>query len=110
MKTFTDSAESLMREGYVIKSNGQTLICSPHVQYFGLLNDSEREEAWEIFGTPDLPAYFRGGLQKFRLSLNAFSDLDKAVSEEAEKELLFMLESLLQARRLMMEVQSERRV
>jgi hypothetical protein len=81
--------------------------CSPYVSYFGLLRDVSREQAWEMFGAPSVPAYFARGVQKFAMSFNEFANLDMLVKEESEKQLLFMLESLIQARQLIREIRSE---
>jgi hypothetical protein len=87
-------------------SVGAVVSCTPIVSYFGLLHDAPRDaiQAWETFGAPSLPAYFNRGLDTFQKTLNEFSDISRPLSQEIEKQLPFMLESLLYVRHLIDEM------
>jgi len=103
MKILENSALTLGVNQYVINSAAGVQNCSSYLTYFGLLHDAARDQAWETFGTPAVPAYFTSGMLKFKRALEAFADLKKPSSEKTERELLFMLEALVQARQLMRE-------
>ena len=61
--------------------------------------------AWEFFNVTQLPSYIQRNLERFRRSLNEITDIDQIITSEQEKELYFMLDSLLQAKRLLQETQ-----
>jgi hypothetical protein len=85
MNTLCTSASALNTKRYTIKS--------PYAGYFGLLRDAPRDQAWELFGIPSLPAYFTRGMDTFY------------ETQGLEKQLPFMLESLLYVRKAIAEVE-----
>jgi hypothetical protein len=89
---------------YSVRPRAAVVSCAPIVNYFGLIKDSPREQAWETFGTPSLPVYFSRGLDKFQETLEEFSDISRPLAPGTEKQLPFMLESLLYVRQLIDEM------
>jgi hypothetical protein len=87
-------------------SAGAVVSCAPIVNYFGLIQDAPRDaaQAWETFGAPSLPVYFSRGLDKFQETLDEFSDISRPLALGIEKQLPFMLESLLYVRQLIDEM------
>ena len=87
-------------------SAGAGVSCAPIVSYFGLLHDAPREQsqAWETFGAPSLPVYFNRGLDKFQETLEEFADISRPLAPGIDKQLPFMLESLLYVRHLIEEI------
>jgi hypothetical protein len=85
---------------------GAVVSCAPIVDYFGLLHDAPRgaEQAWETFGTPSLPVYLSRGLDKFQETLEEFADISRPLAPGIDKQLPFMLESLLYVRHLIEEM------
>lgn len=66
--------------------------------------------SWEFFSIAQLPKYIEDNLEGFQAYLEKLSDLSEPVNEQQEKELYFMLESLLQAKRLLQEMNAKRQV
>ena len=91
---------------YVMRPRDASVSCAPIVNYFGLLHDAPTDttQAWEAFGAPSLPAYFNRGLDKFQEILDEFADISRPLAPGIEKQLPFMLESLLYVRQLIEEM------
>ena len=105
MKTLTRSAEPLKNLQYSLTSQSYVHSCAPYLQYFRLIRDVTREQSWETFGIPALEAYFLGGLDKFQVAFSDFSNLTKTTDIQQTKQLLFMLESLIHAKSLILELE-----
>jgi hypothetical protein len=97
MKTYINSASVL--------GNTKVQVCSPYITYFGLLRDAEWQPGWEEFEESDISRYFENSMQIFRSALIEFSDVSKTFSSLEEKQLSFMLASLIQARHLIEELE-----
>jgi len=82
-------------------------ISSPYTSRFGILRDASEitETSWESFGVDSLSAYFASGMQMLHNNLGHLEDLLQTYSEADGKNLLFMVESLIQARHLIDDVQ-----
>ena len=82
-------------------------MCSPYTSRFALLRDapSETDSAWESFDENSLTTYFSHGLNALHRNVGRLQDLLQPYTEADQKNLLFMTESLIQARRLIGEVQ-----
>ena len=104
MKTITLSAEPLESVRYTLQAEVPIYSCAPYLHYFGLVRDKTREESWETFGVPALDAYFLNGIDKFQKEFDTFASLAITYSTEKEKELLFMLEALIHAKELILEL------
>lgn len=67
-----------------------------------LLRDAPEtlEASWEAFDASSLSMYFSRGVHLLHKNIAQLQDLLQTYSENDEKELLFMVESLIQARRL----------
>lgn len=55
------------------------------------------KEKWEQFGEQSVPKYFDKGMKKFTQKLEEFSQLERKLTAEEQKELQFMLEALIEA-------------
>lgn len=53
---------------------------------------------WEDFGPKNLPEYFDKGYQIFCKRLQEFSKLERTLEAQEERELTFMLDSLIHAK------------
>jgi hypothetical protein len=79
---------------------------------FSLLRDAPAhseispDTAWESFDIHSMPAYFNRGVGLLRENIDKLQDLAGIYSEADAKDLLFMTESLLQARHLLEEPHS----
>ncbi|HUZ92785.1 MAG TPA: hypothetical protein VNG29_02175 [Candidatus Paceibacterota bacterium] len=85
---------------YAIRTNDCTVACG----VFGgmLLRDEfAKSGRWEDFGEQDLDAYFNGGYATLLSRLEAFRDLPRPLTAEENKELRFMLEALIEAKRVL---------
>jgi hypothetical protein len=85
-------------------------VCSPYLTVFGLLRDqseSLEETSWEKFGPHSVPKYFAEGIHALRQHLVRLEDPSKPYTPGDENRLWFMVESLIQARRLIEDTRSE---
>ncbi len=110
MKTLTLSAEPLKDIQYALTNQMYVQSCASYLQYFGLVRDAVREQSWETFGAPALDAYFLGGIDKFQVFFDDFANLAKTTDIQQGKQLLFMLESLIHAKSLILELEQARSV
>jgi hypothetical protein len=79
-------------------------VCSPYVRSFGLLRDAPSpSKEWESFSPESVPEYFTDGVQALRQHLIRLEDISKPYTAADETRLWFMVESLIQARRLIEE-------
>lgn len=69
-------------------------IRSPYYQ----LRDSV---SWERFDVGQLPVYFKENLDQFQDCLDELADSSAILNSQQEKELYFMLESLIQTKRFL---------
>ncbi len=84
-------------------------VCSPYRVAFGLIRESSLEDSsWEQFGVDSLPTYFTDGIEALRAHLLRLEDPTKLYSVADENRLWFMVESLIQARRVIEDNRSER--
>ena len=81
-------------------------ISSPRSPRLMLLHDApnETEVSWESFDANSVTAYFSRGINLLHKNIAQLQDRLQSYSEQDEKDLLFMAESLIQARRLIEEV------
>jgi hypothetical protein len=73
-----------------------------HYTYFPLylvLRDKD-DMSWEEFNAQSLPTYFQEGLIALRAHVDRLEDLSNPHTVQDDKNLWFMVESLLQARHL----------
>ncbi len=83
---------------YRISNNTALVSCSPFAKSFWFVFDAA---AWEEFDTVDLAPYFWDGLKKLRGEIAILENPLRSYTDEDQKRLTFMVESLLQVRRLM---------
>lgn len=73
---------------------------------YGILRDAPANDSWETFDDASLPAYFANGIQMLQKNIDRLQDLSVAYAEADKKNLSFMIESLLQTRRLIEDIRS----
>ncbi len=87
---------------YTIRSTSRVSVCSPYTSYFGLCRDSAttlaQSENWESFTSESLKPYFENGMAMFSDKLAELKDLNLPYSDQQAREILFMLDALVQAR------------
>ena len=62
-----------------------------------------KEAGWEKFSPTQLPVYFEDGFGIFENRLQKFRKLERVMTYEEERELQFMLESLIHAKNALYE-------
>jgi hypothetical protein len=108
MKTLTLSAEPLEMVQYRLAQNIPVYSCASYLQYFGIARDMSRDQSWETFVVPALDMYFLNGISKFQKEFEDFSNLASSYSVEKEKQLVFMLDALIHAKELILELDCKR--
>lgn len=83
---------------YSIRPYAQSMVCSQAVPSPWYVFDAP---AWEEFDTVDLAPYFWEGLGKLREEIRVLENPLRRYTEDDQKRLSFMVESLIQVRRLM---------
>jgi hypothetical protein len=80
---------------------------SSYKNSFSLLRDvpDSFDSGWESFTADSLPMYFSHGIDLLHKNIGQLEDIIQPYTEADEKSLLFMVESLIQARRLIEDVQ-----
>lgn len=71
----------------------------PHVSFFR--DAFPHDDAWESFTEDSLPSYLANGVSSARQNIDRLQNLSRPYSKRDERQLLFMTESLIQARRLL---------
>jgi hypothetical protein len=96
-----------------MKTMNRIAVCSPYTRALGftkgaLLRDKPLEKiTWEKFGAESVPQYFTDGIRALRMHLTHLEDTSRPYGTADETRLWFMVESLIQARRLIEETKNE---
>lgn len=96
------------QQSYFIVS-GDLLMVDGHcsVMPTGYVRDTD---AWEHFSEEHVEEYFNNSYKIFTRKLNELQNLDAPFTQGDEKELLFMMESLTQARHMLADKKAEHKL
>lgn len=83
---------------YRIRNNTALSTCTTGIRSYWFSFDGR---PWEEFDTVDLAPYFWEGLTKLRKEIQVLENPLRRYSDEDQKRLEFMVDSLIQVRRLM---------
>lgn len=104
MKTSNPITESVP---YHMTFRSQFISASSRQSVLSMIRDASRSDSsWENFDSDSLPEYFTDGIKALRAHIEKLSDLSTPRRTEEDKNLWFMVESLIQARHLIEEMRA----
>lgn len=99
---------SVSSQKYQLSLQTHCINCSSSTSVLSFIRDAAaRNESWETFNADSLPDYFKDGLQALRTHVDKLADLSRPRKAEEDKNLWFMVESLIQARHLLDEMRAD---
>lgn len=88
---------------YLRTPSNRVAVCSPYMRPLQFVRETATgadDSSWEHFGMHSLPTYFTDGVHALREHLTLLEDATKPYTIADENRFWFMVESLIQARRL----------